>query len=122
MGPGSYLFEGNRRLKEQLQRELCGARTTQSVQCALPAAGAAAAQSFVRRGIYKAKARDPKLGVWLVVPWGSEHGMVEHIEIFGTHIELHSFRDVETAAQRDIGLVDPIGAAQTVPGVISLRS
>jgi hypothetical protein len=41
--------------------------------------------------------------------------MVEHIEIFGAHIEPKPFGQVETTAQRQIGLVDPIRAAQTVP-------
>jgi hypothetical protein len=47
--------------------------------------------------------------------------MVEYVEIFCAHIELDPFSQVETAAQREIGLVDRVGAAQTVAGIVSLQ-
>jgi hypothetical protein len=72
---------------------------------------------FVVVGLTLPKPAIPKPGLWLVEPRGSEHGMIEHIEVFCAHIELDPFRQVETAAQREVGLVNRVGAAQTVPGV-----
>jgi hypothetical protein len=47
--------------------------------------------------------------------------MVEHTEIFCAQIDLDPFGEVESSAQREIGLIDRVGAAQPVPEVVSLR-
>jgi hypothetical protein len=85
-------------LEQRFDRELCRARTAQALQCVLPALGSATAQDFVGCGIYLAEVRNSELGVWLVQSWGSEHGMVENVEIFCADIKLDSFGKVETPA------------------------
>ena len=41
--------------------------------------------------------------------------MIEHVEVFRSHIELDALSQVKTAAQREVGLVDGVRAAQAVP-------
>lgn len=45
----------------------------------------------------------------------SEHGVVEYVEVFRAHVELYALGQIKTAAEREIGLVDRVRAAQAVP-------
>jgi|SRR5580658_3760783 hypothetical protein len=113
-------------LEDHLQRELSRARAANRVQGALAVWGPPPSMFVVDvpgQILPKVVTKPLTWGIWIALRTrGSEHWMVEHIEVFCAQIEIDPLGQVESPAQRQVGLIDGVRAAQPVSGKVSYLS